>query len=122
MTTPEPDDAEPIGPPTAMPSPLNDRGWVDADGTRWRLRGQPQAELPVKRVEHLLHAPETRVLHVVPVDGPADVPAREREALWQRMRLYLRNERRRPGDHTSFRVAEFKDDQRRSMLVIEESC
>lgn len=122
VTTSEPDHAEPIGPGTVMLSPINGRAWVDADGSRWRLRGEPHAQLPVKRIEHLLHAPETRVLHVVPVEGPADVPTAEREALWQRMRPYLRDERRRPGDHTSFRVAEFRDDQRRSLLVIEESC
>jgi hypothetical protein len=46
----------------------------------------------------------------------------DREELWQRVRPYHRGTVQEPGDHTSFAVAEFKDDRRRYMLVIEESC
>jgi len=39
------------------------------------------------------------------------------------LRPYIRERRQQtPDDHTHFDVAEFKDDRRRSLLVVEESC
>jgi hypothetical protein len=77
----------------------------------------------VKRVEHLLGSPEVRVLLFYGPDAPTEVSPGDRGALWHRMRPYLRESvGGAPGDFTDFRVAEFKDDQRRSLLVIEESC
>jgi hypothetical protein len=93
--------------------------WVDADGTSWRLRG---GEPPVKRVEHLLRSPDVPVLHFYGPDAPTEVAEADREALWQRVRPYLRQTVQEPDDHTSFDVAEFKDGRRRYMLVIEESA
>jgi hypothetical protein len=92
---------------------------VDAEGTSWHLRG---GEPPAKRVEHLLRAPDVPVLHFHGPDAPTEVGEADREALWQRVRPYLRETVREPGDHTTFDVAEFKDDRRRYMLVIEEGC
>jgi hypothetical protein len=76
----------------------------------------------VKRVEHLLRSPEIPVLHFYGPDAPTEVAGPDREALWERVRPYLRETVREPGDHTTFDVAEFKDDRRRYMLVIEEGC
>ena len=101
------------------PSAIVPGEWVDADGTSWHLRG---GEPPVKRVEHLLRSPEVPVLHFYGADPPREVGEADREALWQRMRPYLRQTVREPGDHTTFDVAEFKDGRRRYMLVIEEGC
>ncbi|MPQ99577.1 hypothetical protein GB931_16965 [Modestobacter sp. I12A-02628] len=104
------------------PSAIRAREWVDADGTRWRPRsggGTP----PKKRLEHLLASPEVRVLHFYGPDAPTAVALPDREALWQRVRSYLREPVvRASDDYTDFRVAKFRDERRRSLLVIEESC
>jgi hypothetical protein len=74
-------------------------------------------------VEHLVLSSDVPVLLFYGPGAPTEVSAADRMALWQRMRPYLRGAlQRAPGDHTDFNVAEFKDDQRRSLLVIEESC
>jgi hypothetical protein len=104
------------------PSPIGDGVWVDAAGTRWRLRGE-RWQTPVQRVEHLLRSPEVRVLLFYGPDAPTEVGPADRAALWQRMRPYLREPVvRAPGDFTDFHAAEFRDDGRRSLLIIEESC
>ena len=114
-----PDQSSSVGDAVPWPSAIIPGQWVDAEGTSWRLRG---GEPPVKRVEHLLRSPDVPVLLFYGPDAPTEVPEADREALWQRMRPYLRQTVREPGDHTSFDVAEFKDDRRRYMLVIEEGC
>ena len=114
-----PDQSSSVGDAVPWPSAIIPGQWVDAEGTSWRLRG---GEPPVKRVEHLLRSPDVPVLHFYGPDAPTEVPEADREALWQRMRPYLRQTVREPGNHTSFDVAEFKDDRRRYMLVIEEGC
>ena len=101
------------------PSAIVPGRWVDGDGTSWHLRG---GEPPVKRVEHLLRSPEVPVLHFHGPDAPTEVAGPDRAALWERVRPYLRETVREPGDRTTFDVAEFKDDRRRYMLVIEEGC
>ncbi|HEX8080787.1 MAG TPA: hypothetical protein VF557_11295 [Jatrophihabitans sp.] len=104
------------------PSPIRDGEWVDAAGTRWRLRGG-RWQAPAKRVEHLLRTPEARVLLFYAPDAPTEVAPGDRDALWQRMRPYLRESVvRAPGDFTDFQVGEFRDDERRLLLIIEESC
>ncbi|SDO45925.1 hypothetical protein SAMN05428965_4025 [Geodermatophilus sp. DSM 45219] len=108
-----------VGDAVPWPSAIVPGTWVDAAGTSWHLRG---GEPPVKRVEHLLRSPEVPVLHFYGPDPPREVAEADRETLWQRMRPYLRETVREPGDHTTFDVAEFKDDRRRYMLVIEEGC
>ncbi len=56
-------------------------------------------------------------------DAPTEVAPGDRDALWQRMRPYLREPAvRAPGDFTDFHAGEFRDDQRRWLLVIEEFC
>ena len=101
------------------PSAIQQGHWVDAEGTSWRLRG---GDILEKRVEHLLRSPDVPVLHFYGPDAPTEVAVPDREALWQRVRPYHRGVVREPGDHTSFDVAEFKDDRRRYLLVIEEGC
>ena len=104
------------------PSPIRDGEWVDAAGTRWRLRGE-RWQIPAKRVEHLLRSPEARVLLFYGPDAPTEVAPADRDALWQRIRPYLREPVvRAPGDFTDFQAGEFRDDERRSLLIIEESC
>ncbi len=111
-------DGSSVGDAVPWPSAIVPGEWVDAEGTSWHLRG---GEPPAKRVEQLLRSADVPVLHFHGPDAPTEVAEADREALWQRVRPYLRETVREPGDHTSFDVAEFKDDRRRYMLVIEES-
>jgi hypothetical protein len=79
--------------------------------------------MPAKRVEQLLRSPEVAVLLFSGPDAPREVEPARREALWQRMRPYLRGAVvRAPGDQTDFHAGEFRDEQRRSLLIIEEFC
>lgn len=117
---PEPEASDEGG--VEWPSPLRDGGWVDPDGTRWTVRGTAQT-LPSKRVEHLLRSPQVRVLLCYGPEAPTEVGVDDREALWMRVRPYLRKHVVRPrGDRTEFRTGELRDDRRRSLLVVEESC
>jgi hypothetical protein len=68
-----------------------------------------------------MNSAETRVLLFYGPDGPTEVALVDREALQERATPYLYEEPRR-GDHTNFFAAEFRDEQRRSLLVIEEVC
>jgi hypothetical protein len=102
------------------PSAVRAREWVDPDGTRWRRRGGPA---DVRRAERLLRSADVRVLHFYGPGAPTEIAPGDREALWARVRPYVRDRFIRvPGDFADFEVAEFKDDDRRSLLVIEESC
>lgn len=74
-------------------------------------------------MRHLLSSPEVRVLLFYGPDAPTEVQPADRDALWERMRRYLREPVARvPGDYTDFDAGEFRDDQRRTLLVVEESC
>jgi len=64
---------------------------------------------------------ETRVLLFYRPDGPTEVGLVDRQALRDRALPYLYGEPRR-GDHTDFFAAEFRDERRRSLLVIEQVC
>lgn len=112
----------PVGGVVQLPAPIRDGEWVDPDGTRWRLRGE-RWQLPAKRVEHLLRSPDARVVLIQGPNAPAEVGPPDRDALWQRMRPHLRGPvDRAPGDHTDFHAGEFRDDERRVLLVVQESC
>jgi hypothetical protein len=64
---------------------------------------------------------DTRVLLFYGPDGPTDIGPADREVLRDRATPYLYGEPRR-GDHTRFYAAEFRDERRRSLLVIEQVC
>lgn len=108
------------GEPMEIRSPIRDREFVDEGGTRWQLRG---GELRWNRVERLIRDPQVPVLHVY-LDEVSEVPGAEREKVLARIRPYLKSagDGLRRSDHTDFVAAEFKGADRRSMLVIEESC
>ncbi|MBF0688592.1 MAG: hypothetical protein IR158_12615 [Cellulomonas sp.] len=114
---PEP---SPAGHGGEWPSPIRDGVWLDAAGTRWRRRGGLCTD---KRVRRLLGSPEVRVLLFYGPHAPTEVEPADRDALWQRMSRYLEEPAvRDPGDFTDFDTGEFRDDQRRTLLVVEESC
>ncbi|GAA2760084.1 hypothetical protein [Actinopolymorpha rutila] len=100
-------------------SALEDGEYTDERGVQWHLR---RGELKVSRVEHLMRDPHVRVLHCQGSDV-RDVPMGEREALLVTIRPYLKGVKRpSPGDYTDYFLGEFKDDNHRSLLIIEEQC
>ncbi|TDD49768.1 hypothetical protein E1263_31695 [Kribbella antibiotica] len=101
-----------------FPSPISDRQWIDGTGTVWRIR---RGELRWSRISGLIRDPAVQVLRFYMRDA-MQVPPGEREALLATIRPYLRGSERAPDDHTDFAVAEFKSDDHRSTLIIEESC
>jgi hypothetical protein len=112
--------ADPGGEPMEIQSPIGDHKLIDESGTPWRMRG---GELRWSRLERLIRDPAVSVLHVY-LDEVKEVPTAEREKLLAMIRPYLKpsDDGRAPGDHTDFVAAEFKADDHRSMLVVEESC
>jgi hypothetical protein len=112
--------ADPGGEPMEIRSPIGDHKLIDESGTLWRMRG---GELRWGRIERLIRDPAVPVLHVY-LDEVKEVPTAERESLLAMIRPYLKpsGDGRAPGDHTDFVAAEFKADDHRSMLVVEESC
>ncbi|MGW5364079.1 hypothetical protein [Actinopolymorpha pittospori] len=112
-------DPGPHGEPLVFPCPLGDGHYEDGHGVQWRLRG---GALKVSRVEHLMRDPSVRVLHQY-LSEIRDVPLADRPALMTKIRPYLKGaEEPSPGDRTDFCVGEFKDDQHRSLLIIEDRC
>jgi len=101
------------------PRPISHGEWTDNDGVLWHRRGGVIAGNKIKR---LLLNPAVPVLLCYGTE-PRLVAAHERRDLWDRMQPYVTGRgSEHTDDFTSFDAAEFRDDQRRSMLVIEESC
>ena len=115
-------DAVASGEQEPWPAPIHDRGWTDADGTRWQLCGAGRVA-SVKRIKKLLLSPEVGVLLFDGPDAPSEVGPDGRQALWQQIRPHLTGTVvRDKNDYTDFRAAEFKDDQRRRLVIVERSC
>jgi len=106
---------EPTG-EIVYPSPIRDGKYADPDGVRWQIRGGVRWN----RLERLMKDPAVRLLHVYLRDI-VEVPADERAALMERIRPYLKG-KAEADDYTGFRAAEFKNESRRSLLVVEETC
>lgn len=115
----QPGDPDPPLRVEVWPDPIRAKQWVDAEGTHWRLRGE--GSISAKRLEHLLGSPDVEVLLFYGTGDPSPVPPGDRERLWRRIRPYIEGRGPRT-DQTDFWAAEFKDDRRRSLLIIEESC
>jgi hypothetical protein len=98
------------------PQPIRAGHWIDDSGTDWHLRGGGGLTHPVLR--RLLKRPDLRILHAYGV-RPREVSGAERAALLARVERYLAGE---APPRSEFRLAEFRDDDRHVMLVIEEDC
>ncbi|MGW6197601.1 hypothetical protein ACWF0M_15775 [Kribbella sp. NPDC055110] len=112
--------ADPVGEPMDIRSPIRDHQLIDESGTLWRMRG---GELRWSRIEHLIRDPSVPVLHAY-LDQVNEVPTAERDNLLAMIRSYWKHPGDGParGDHADFLAAEFKADDHRSMLVVEEFC
>lgn len=99
----------------AWPSPIGDKHWVDQQGNRWQMRG---GLLSAKQARRLLRRSEVAVLHVYGV-SPRQVTGTEREALTGQIERFFAGD---APPMSYFAIAEFRDDQRRVLLVVQESC
>lgn len=120
MATENPsEDPEDVG--GFQPSPIGDGGWTDDDGRHWRYRGSGRKA--TKRFEHLARLPSVRMVHVYGPGRPRDISELDREQFWNRVRPYLDYPGgQNPEGMDAFSVAEFKDSDGNSLLMIEESC
>jgi hypothetical protein len=110
---------EPAGPPIDWYQPVTSGEYTDETGARWQLRGR---ELAWKRIERLIHDPRVRVLHAYQ-NEIHDVTLEHRDEFMAMIRPYLDGKRGAAmDDYTDFLAGEFKNDQRRSLLVVEETC
>lgn len=100
------------------PQPIHDGHWTDDNGTQWHMRGA-RGQIPHRALlRRLLKLPDLRVLHAYGPD-PTEVSGPEREALLERVERYFAGE---GPPHSAFWLAEFRDDDRHVMLVIQEAC
>lgn len=94
---------------------MHARSWTDpGTGTTWHIRGAP---LDARSARRLMLRADLLVLRAYgprPAVGGGD----ERAGLFERVRQFLDGNAPR---FTSFDLAEFRDDQRRVMLVVQES-
>lgn len=88
--------------------------FVDPDGVLWRRRGTDA--LTGKALGRQLAAPGTSVLHWY-AGHLTPVPAEEREAFWAEAQ-----ERMAESVHSEFVGVEFRHDDGRRMLVVDEFC
>lgn len=99
------------------PRPIREGQWVDDRGTHWHIRGRmiDPGGSPLRR---LLRRTDLRVLHAYGI-RPREVDGREREALLERVRRFAAGDAPR---FSAFWLAEFRNEDRQVMLVIEEAC
>lgn len=97
------------------PSPIRDGEWFDEAGRRWHLR---VPALDLRQARRLLTRPDARTLHCYGMH-PKEIAGAELEALIARVDEFFQG---RAPQWSDFRLAEFRDDERVPMLVIEEGC
>ena len=107
----EPTAAEP------WPQPIREGRWTDDSGTQWHIRGRG-TQPPRGLLRRLLKRPDLRILHAYGPQ-PTEVSDTQRQALLDRVERYFAGQ---APPHSQFWLAEFRDDDRHVMLVIEEAC
>jgi len=102
------------------PNPISDGHWTDDDGVCWRMRGKRGGGAPLSgpALRRLLKLVDVRVLHVYGPQ-PTEVSSPEREALLVRVDQYLSGQ---APPRSGFSLAEFRNDDREVMLVVQEFC
>lgn len=97
------------------PSPIRDREWFDGAGRRWHLRTD---NLDLRHARRLLTRPDARALHCYGMH-PREISGAELEILLARIEDFFAGH---APPMSEFWLAEFRDDDRATMLVIEEGC
>lgn len=109
----------PVGEPDSdagvWPSPIRDGEWFDEAGRRWHVR---VPDLDLRQARRLLTRPDARALHCYGMH-PTEISSAELEALLARVDDFFHGH---APQWSQFRLAEFRDDERATMLVIEEWC
>ncbi len=108
-------DVGPDGQARQWPTPIRDRQWVDEQGTVWRMRGP---EIRRRELTRLLKRDDVRLLHVYGLD-PTVIPKSDTGPLVTRVEEFFAGDAPPMSD---FVLGDFRDDQRRVMIVVQESC
>ena len=101
----------------AWPRPIREGQWVDDRGVHWHIRGR-SIEPGGPPLRRLLKRTDLRVLHAYGTQ-PREVEGREREALLERVRRFAAGD---APPFSTFWLAEFRNEDRQVMVVIEEAC
>ena len=97
------------------PRPLHDREWVDNDGSAWRMRGGP---LDAKQARRLMRRADVHVVRAYELTV-AEVRGAERDALLARVEEFFAGNAPR---YSEFELGDFRDQDHRVTLMIQESC
>lgn len=108
-------DVGPDGQAAPWPTPIRDRQWVDAEGVVWRMRG---AALGRREWVRLLKRADVRILHVYGL-APVVLSKPDAAPLIDRMEEFFAGEAPPMSD---FVIGDFRDGQRRVMIIVQESC
>ena len=106
---------EPSGGWLMWPRPLHDRDWVDTDGSVWRMRGGP---LDAKQARRLMKRPDVHVVRAYE-DTVAEVRGPERDALLTRVEEFFAGN---APPYSEFELGDFRGQNQRVTLMIQESC
>src|SRR5690349_21251898 len=97
------------------PRPVDDRQWVDVDGSVWRMRGGP---LDAKQARRFIMRPEVHVVRAYELDV-AEVRGAERDDLLARVEEFFAGN---APTHSEFELGDFRDQNHRVTLMVQESC
>lgn len=96
--------------------PIGEREWFDDAEHRWHMRGGP---LDAKRLRSILKDPELSVAHFY-WGRETTLTGAARDDLVARVLAFIEDETSLGGG--GFDLAEFRDDDGKRLLVVEESC
>jgi len=97
------------------PRPVHDREWVDVDGSAWRMRGGP---LDAKQARRLMKRADVHVVRAYELNV-AEVRGAERDALLARVEEFFAGN---APANSEFEPGDFRDQNHRVMLMVQESC
>jgi hypothetical protein len=97
------------------PRPVHDRKWVDDDGIVWRMRGGP---LDAKQARRLMKRQAVHVVRAYEV-SVAEVRGAERDALLARVEEFFAGN---APPYSKFELGDFRDQNHRATLIVQESC
>jgi hypothetical protein len=98
-----------------FPTPLQDKRWTDPHGTQWHMRGDL---LTTRQARRLLNRSDVSLLHVYGPDA-RQLAGPDRSMLIGRIEEFFAGNAPPRSDYV---IAEFRNDQRQVMLVVQEYC